>query len=159
MKKFRDTIDIIGVNPFVLPPEEVLQYLFAAAGKSTGPIPVRGTLNGHPFTQTLVKFSGKWRLYLNGPMRTAAGIDVGDEASVRIEFDPVKRGFAMRKELKEALKNDPEAKKAFDALSPSRRLEIVRYIARLKSEEAVARNVERAIRFLKGKERFVGRNT
>jgi hypothetical protein len=33
----------------------------------------------------------------------------------------------------------------------------MRYINSLKSEEAIERNVERAIKFLLGKKRFVGR--
>ncbi len=43
-------------------------------------------------------------------------------------------------------------------LSPSRKKEIVRYISRLKSAEALERNVARAIGFLLKKERFVGRD-
>ncbi|MCB0523292.1 MAG: YdeI/OmpD-associated family protein [Saprospiraceae bacterium] len=46
----------------------------------------------------------------------------------------------------------------FDALPASRRKEIVRYIANLKTEESVERNVSRAIGFLLGKERFIGRD-
>ncbi|MEI9935362.1 MAG: hypothetical protein WDM71_11065 [Ferruginibacter sp.] len=42
------------------------------AGKDKGHIPVKGKLDGHAFIQTLVKYSGKWRLYLNGPMRKAS---------------------------------------------------------------------------------------
>jgi hypothetical protein len=36
--------------------------------------------------------------------------------------------------------------------------EIMRYINNLKTTESVERNVERAIRFLLGKDRFVGRD-
>ena len=77
-QSFSSKIQIIGVNPYVLLPASVLKNLFKEAGKNKGPIPVRGTLNENPFTQTLVKYSGRWRLYLNTPMRKAAGIDEGD---------------------------------------------------------------------------------
>lgn len=158
MISFKDRIKIIGVNPFVIPPERVLTAIFAACGRKSGPIRIAGTLNGHPYKQTLVKFAGAWRLYLNTPMRRAAGIDVGDMAEFTVEYDPTPRGFAMRPELKAALAQHPDAKRTFDALPPSRREEIVRYIARLKSTEVVERNVARAIRFLLGEGRFVGRD-
>ena len=44
------------------------------------------------------------------------------------------------------------------ALASPRRLEILRYIAMLKSPVSVARSVARAIAFLNGEGRFVGRD-
>lgn len=62
---FLATIEIIGINPFVFVPEEILKFIFEKAGKSKGPIPVKGTMNSIPYTQTLMKFRGEWRLYIN----------------------------------------------------------------------------------------------
>ncbi len=158
MKKFSATIEIIGVNPFVFLPEPVLNHIFKQADKNKGTIPVRGKLDGHPFIQTLVKYSGAWRLYLNTPMRKATGKDVGDTIIVEIEFDPVERIIAMHPNLKEALEKNKIAKSVFDQLSPSLQKEIVRYIAHLKTEESVDRNIKKALLFLTGKERFIGRD-
>jgi len=158
MKSFSARIYKIGVNPYVLLPAAVLKDIFQNAGRDKGPIAVRGTLNGHAYLQTLVKYSGKWRLYLNGPMRTAAGIDVGDMAMVEIEFDPLERTLTMHPKLQDALQKNSKAKQVFDELSPSRQKEIIRYINSLKTEESVERNLKRAIQFLLGKERFVGRD-
>ncbi len=158
MNSFSTKIYKIGVNPYVLLPAAVLKDLFKQAGKEKGHIPVRGKLNGHEFIQTLVKYSGKWRLYLNTPMRKNAGIDVGDIADVQIEFDARERIIAMHPKLEQALAKNKKAKVVFDALSPSRRKEIVRYIGFLKTEESVDRNIKRAISFLQGDERFVGRD-
>src|SRR5262245_49632809 len=91
MKSFSATIHKIGINPYVYVPEAVLGALFRQAGKSKGPIPVRGRINRKKFIQTLVKYQGVWRLYINGEMRQAASVDVGDQADIRIEFDPVPR--------------------------------------------------------------------
>jgi hypothetical protein len=157
MKKFNSVIEIIGINPYVIPPEEVLTYIFRQAKKEKGPIPVKGKLNGHPFIQTLVKYAGKWRLYLNTPMRNAAGIDVGDNANVEIEFDPQERVIEMHPDLVRALEQNPSAKKAFKLCPPSRQKEIIRYINSLKSEASRVKNINRAIGFLKGEERFIGR--
>ena len=150
MKSFSAKIFKIGINPYVLLPGTVLSSIFKQAGKDKGAIPVRGTLNGHAFMQTLVKYSGKWRLYLNTPMRKAAGIDVGDTANVKIEYDPAPRVVPMHPKLKQALQQNKKARDAFKKLAPSRQKEILRYIVSLKSEASVTTNVERVIQNLLG---------
>src|SRR5262245_34869701 len=133
----------IGVNPVVDVPHRVLKALFKQANKSRGPIPVIGKLNGKPFTQTAVKYQGAWRLYLNTPMRKAAGIDEGDMAHVVLEFDNKPRLTPMHPQLKAALAKNKTAKQVFEKLSPYRQKEIARYINNLKNEESVRKNVER----------------
>jgi hypothetical protein len=158
MRSFSSKVQIIGVNPFVLLPASVLKKLFLQAGKDKGPIPVKGKLNGNAFIQTLVKYSGKWRLYLNTPMRKTAGIDTGEIANVEIEFDPEPRIIKMHTKLKDALSKNKEARKAFEKLPPYRQKEIVRYIGFLKNEESIERNVTKVIQHLLGKQRFAGRD-
>lgn len=155
---FTATIEIIGINPYVLLPEKVLALLFDAAGKNKGPIPVKGTLNGFEYRQTLVKYSGKWRLYLNGPMRTGAGIDVGDQADVTIVYDDEPRDTPMHPKLNAALSRNKKALAVFDSLAPHLQKEMTRYFQQLKTEESVDKNIKRAINFLLGKERFIGRD-
>lgn len=158
MLHFQAQIEIIGVNPYVLLPDTVLQNLFQQAGKDRGKIPVRMKIDGHEFTQTLVKYSGHWRLYLNMPMRKAAGKDVGDTAAFEVEFDPQERTVPMHPKFRQALDAHPAAARAFERLSPSRQLEILRYLAALKTEASIDRNVDRAMRFLTGEARFAGRD-
>ncbi|MBK8565243.1 MAG: YdeI/OmpD-associated family protein [Saprospiraceae bacterium] len=154
---FQATIDIIVGNPFVLLPEEVLAGLLAQAGQHKGKVPIKGTINGKPYRQTLVKYAGAWRLYINMVMLKDSPRRVGEKVEVSIEYDPEDRSIPIHQKLQTALDENPVAKAKFESLSPSRQLEIVRYIAHLKSEESVERNVARAIGFLKGEERFVGR--
>ena len=154
---FHARIDIIGINPHVLLPEAVLQFIFTKAKKNRGSIPVRVTIDGHPFPQTLVKYSGKWRLYLNQPMRTAAGKEVGDRVEVSIAYDPLDRTIKMHPKLKVALDADTKAKQILSTFSPSRQQEIIKYIARLKTEASVDKNVNQVIEFLHGRQRFLGR--
>lgn len=158
MRSFSAKIFKIGINPYVLLPGTVLQSLFKQAGKDKGAIPVRGKLNGNDFIQTLVKYSGKWRLYLNTPMRKSARIDVGDMANVKIEYDPQPRIVPMHSKLQQALEKNKKAKAAFEKLTPSRQKEILRYMGFLKSEDSVTKNVERVIKNLLGNGRFVGRD-
>jgi hypothetical protein len=73
MKSFSAKIQIIGINPYVLVPAAVLKYIFEKAGKDKGAIPVKLKLRRQDFIQNLVKYSGKWRLYLNTPMRDVSG--------------------------------------------------------------------------------------
>jgi hypothetical protein len=157
MKSFSAKIQIIGVNPYVLLPSELLRYIFQKAGKDKGAIPIKIKIGKHAFIQNLVKYSGKWRLYLNMPMRKYAGKDLGDIIDIQIDFDPKPRITPMHLKVKLALKENPAAKMAFEKLSPSRQKEILRYINFLKSEESVDKNIKRAIAHLIGKQSFVGR--
>ncbi len=158
MHTFEAELYIIVGNPYVYVPEEILKDLFVRAGKSKGPIPIRGTLNGKPYTQTLVKYAGDWRLYVNMKMLKDSPRRIGERITVSVEYDPVSRDIAPHPKWLAALGENPEAQQVFDGLRPSLQKEIVRYITNLKSEESVDRNVKRGIDFLLGKGRFVGRD-
>lgn len=158
IKSFTAKIAIIGINPFVYVPDTILQEVFRQAGKDKGKIPVRLKIDGHEFPQTLIKYSGHWRLYLNTPMRKAAKKELGDTAVFEVCFDREKREVPMHPKLIKVLTANKEAKAVFDNLPPSRRLEIVRYISFLKTEESIDRNILKTINFLLGKERFIGRD-
>lgn len=154
---FTAVIDKIGINPFVFVPELVLLELITAAGQHKGKIPVSLTIEGLVFTQTLVKYAGEWRLYINGPMLKATEKTVGDTADFTLEFNAEKPEIQIHPLLAKALQQNVEAYSVFQSLSPSLQLEIVRYISHLKQEDSIARNVGKAIQFLLGKERFIGR--
>lgn len=156
--RFKAVLEIIGINPFVHVPEAILTALFESAGRDKGPIPVEGSVNEKAFRQTLVRYRGAWRLYINLQMLPDSPRRVGETLDIRVSYDHADRSIAMPPALETALKLDPAAAAVFDGLPPSRRKEIVRYIAALKSEEAIARNVQRAVAFLNGNGRFVGRD-
>lgn len=145
MTRFTATIYKIGINPVVDPPDEVLNAIFDVARRSKGPIPVCGKLNGSGFMQTLVKFRGVWRLYVNGPMLKSSGLKIGDLAEVELEFDPRPRDVRMPTSFATALASDRDARSAFDALPPSRQKEILRYLGALKTPAALEKNVARVM--------------
>ncbi len=155
---FTAEIDIIGVNPFVFVPDAILQQIFAQAGKDKGHIPISGTINDKLYKQTLVKYSGEWRLYINMTMLKNSPKCIGELIEVTICFDTDSREIMPPERFLEALNEHEEAKSVFDKLPASRKLEIVRYLARLKTEEILEKNTNRAINFLLGKERFIGRD-
>jgi hypothetical protein len=156
--KFKANIDIIGINPFVFIPENILKDIFEQAGKEKGPIPIKGTINEKPYKQTLVKFKGYWRLYINTTMLKNSPNKIGETVDLTITFDPIERTITPHPKFTKALKENSNAKIVFDGLSPSRKHEIIRYISFLKTEESVDKNVKKAIDFLLGNGNFVGRN-
>jgi len=150
MKAFTARIQKIGINPYLLVPPAVLKSIFNKAGKYKGAVPVKLRIGTKDFIQTMVKYSGKWRLYLNAPMRNAAGKEVGDLVTVHIDFDVKPRTTPIHPKLKNALKENKAAKLAFDKLTPSRQKEILKYLNFLKSEESIDKNVQKTISVLTG---------
>jgi len=148
--KFSSEIYKLGINPVVDPPDKVVEAIFKLAGRSKGPIPVRGTLNGADFVQTLVKYKGTWRLYVNGEMLKASGLSVGDTAQVALEFDPRERTVPVPPRFRTALDSDRRVAEAFAGLTPGRQKEILRYLGSLRSDEALDRNIERVLSQLRG---------
>jgi hypothetical protein len=158
MYSFKAKLEIIGINPFITVPASLLKELFKDAGKSKGAIPIHGTVNGKPYRQTLVRYSQAWRLYVNNTMLKKSPQRIGEMLSFTVAFDPSDRSIPVPASLEKALKANKEAKKVFYSLSPSRQKEIARYIANLKTEDSVKRNVAKAVAFLAGKGRFAGRD-
>ncbi|MGG6230455.1 YdeI/OmpD-associated family protein [Tenacibaculum sp. SDUM215027] len=158
MKTFKAKIEIIGINPFVFVPSDILNYLFEKAGKNKGKIPVRMKIEGNEFEQTLIKYSGHWRLYLNTLMRKSAEKEVGQMTRIEIDFDSNERKTPFHPKFRKALNENENARKIFDNLTPSLQKEILKYLSFLKTEESIDKNVKRAIEFLNGNTRFIGRD-
>lgn len=165
--KFLERISIINGNPYVRPPDDVLQTVFKQAGRKTSPIPIKGKINGAKFQQSLVRYQGDWRLYVNIIMARAAKIKfsksiseiVGKVATFEVEFNPKPPVYKMVTFLQNALDKNPIAKDNWEKLPPNRQKEILRYFSWLKSDEAKERNLKKVIEVLTGKEgRFMARS-
>jgi hypothetical protein len=159
--QFRATIQIRGVNPYVLVSAE------QAAGLRSGwrkPMPVRIQVNGKPDVPWRINMmpvgDGDFFLYLAGEVRKASATGVGDRVSLSVAFDDdYKGGPADLVWFEDELAGNDAAGRAWDSLSPSRQKEIVRYLANLKSPEARRRNLERALGVLSGDQaRFMARS-
>jgi hypothetical protein len=154
---FKAKIEIIGINPFVFVPDKILISIFEQAGKDKGHIPIKGHINDNPYKQTLVKYSGEWRLYVNTSMLKNSPKRIGEIIALTVSFDPESRAIEMPTDFATALEANPEANLVFEQLTTSRKQEIVRYLTRLKTKESLDKNIAKAINFLTGKEKFVGR--
>ncbi|ADY51679.1 hypothetical protein Pedsa_1109 [Pseudopedobacter saltans DSM 12145] len=155
---FEAEIAIIGINPYVNVPGQILNEIFKLAQKDKGTIPVKGTVNNLAYQQTLVKYAGQWRLYINTKMLKDSPKRIGELIQVTIGFDASDRTIHPHPKLLAALDKNKAAREKFDRISPSLRKEIVRYISFLKTEETINKNIDKAIDFLLGKGRFVGRD-
>ena len=145
MVRFKASIGKLGINPVIDPPENVIAAIFEQAGRSSSPIPVHGTLDGAPFVQTLVKYKGKWRLYVNGEMIKASGANVGSVAAVELEYDPRERTVPVPERFKVVLDSDRLLASAFASLTPGRQKEILRYLGSLKTADSLERNIQRVV--------------
>lgn len=148
---FEATIRKVDINPYVRVPAAAVKALLAESSRTSAPLPVKGTLQGKAFTANVVRFRGLWRLYLNGPMRKAGACDVGDEVAVTLAADLAARETPMPPAFEVALRKSAKARKAFDALAPYRRKEILRYLGSAKRPETLERNVAKAIDYLLGR--------
>jgi hypothetical protein len=151
VETFLATIRMLGINPYVSVPRAKLAALLAEAKRETSPIPIRIEIGGATFRQNLVRYQGAWRLYLNTPMRAAAGKEVGQRVLLSVAFDPEPRLEPVPAELERELARQPDARTAFEALVPSRQKEISRYLGSARTSATRERNVEKVIDFLLGK--------
>ena len=159
---FEAVIEIRGINPFVEVNAAWAEALKAGWRK---PLPVVVRINGKPVRGHRINMmsagNGSFYLYLNGIVREAAEASVGDRVTVELEWDADYRGgpqHPMPTSLRTALKKDPKAWQNWTALTPSRKKEILRYFAGLKSPEARERNLLKALKVLSGEPgRFMAR--
>lgn len=156
-KSFTATLEIIGINPFVFVPEEVLDTIFEKSGRNKSPIPVKGTVNGKEFKQNLMKYLGEWRLYVNLIMLKNSPKKIGEIIEVVLEYDDSDRSISIHPQLDKAIKESSLATENFEKLIPSRKHELIRYINNLKTEASIQRNIEKIIRHLHGETDFFGK--
>lgn len=129
-------------------------------------MPVFVRINGKPEKPWRINMmpagDGDFRLYLHGSVRRASKTGVGDLVDVEVTFDAEYTSgpaHPMPASFRAALTKKPAAKRNWDALIPSRKKEILRYLASLKSREARERNLLRAIDVLSGTPgRFMARS-
>jgi len=159
---FTATIKIRGINPFILVSARRASAIKPGWRK---PLPVLVRINGEPADAWRINMmpvgDGSFYLYLHGDLRKASGAAVGSRVRLEIGFDATYRNgpqHAMPTWFKQALSGNPQAKKNWMALIPSRKKEMLRYFSRLNSPAARARNLARALHVLSGEAgRFMAR--
>lgn len=106
---------------------------------------VRGEINGFPFRTSLFPESGgkKYVILVNKKMQAGARARPGDAARFRLQPDLEERESPMPGELAAVLKVDRGLRHYFDALSPSWRRDIGRWVGEAKGAEVRQNRAER----------------
>ena len=109
--------------------------------------PMRGTIDGYPFTSTVARYGGVDYLAFRREVREAAGVEVGAVVAIEAELDRSKRVVAVPDDLAAALA-DGGIREAFDALSYTHRREYVSWAEEAKRDETRRTRVGRSVELL-----------
>lgn len=143
MQTFKAIIYKTGINAAVdVPPEAT-----AGMAPEKGYIRIKGVINTFGFTQTLVPVkNAPYRLFVNIPMLKGGNARIGDRAEFAIEQDFTKKEnyYPMVARLEKRLQAE-KLVDAFEALTASRKKDILKYLGYIKTEAALNKNIEKII--------------
>jgi hypothetical protein len=139
--RFRTTLEFGGKNAtgFRIPAEVV-----EALGKGKRP-PVRVTINGYTYRNTVAVYDGVYMLGVSAEHRAGAGVAGGDEIEVDLELDTAPREVTVPDDLAAALDADPDAKRTWDGLSYSNKSWHALQIEGAKSDETRQRRIGKSV--------------
>ena len=105
---------------------------------------VRGEINGFAFRTSLFPEAGgkKHVLLVNRKMQAGARAKSGDTVEIRLQPDLEDREPTLPAELQKALKAERGLRRYYDALNPSRRRDIGRWVGEPKTPETRTRRAE-----------------
>ena len=108
---------------------------------------VEGTANGHPFSTRLTpRGGGAYRLFLDGAVRAAADIGVGDEVAIEVARAEALSEPPLPDDLREALSALDGGVEAFAALTEAQRTGMLAFVDRARTAATRARYVERVVK-------------
>ena len=107
---------------------------------------VEGAANGHPFATRLTpRGGGAYRLFLDGRVRAAAAIDVGDDVTIEVVRADVPPEPPLPDDVREALSALDGGVEAFAALTEAQRTGMLAFVERARTAGTRARYVERVV--------------
>jgi hypothetical protein len=139
---FRGTLVLAGrtATGITVPPEVV-----DALGAGRQPLVV-ATVGAHTYRSKVAVRGGEFKLPVSAENRAAAGVEAGDTVDVTLVLDTEARTVDVPDDLAAAL--SPAARATFDALSNSRKQQLVLPIEGAKTPETRARRVAKAVEAL-----------
>lgn len=129
----------------VVPPEVI-----DALGQGKRP-PVRVTINGYTYRNTVAVMDGQFMIGVAHEHRKPAGVEDGGTVDVTLELDTEKREVAVPPDLAAALEAEPEARVAWDKLSYSVQRQQAEPIAAAKGGDTRARRIARTMEMLRAR--------
>jgi Domain of unknown function (DUF1905)/Bacteriocin-protection, YdeI or OmpD-Associated len=112
------------------PPFDVVEVF-----QRKGRVPVKGTINGFPFRNSLMNMGEGHMMPVNAQLRAGAGCKAGDTVSVVMELDEDERTVEVPAYLKKIINSDAKAKEFWPKLSFTHQKEYVREIDGAKRPE------------------------
>lgn len=139
--RFRTVIQQEGKTAlgFVVP-AEVVEAL--NAGKRP---PVRVTINGYTYRNTVAVLGGQYMIGVSSEHRGPAGVSGGETVEVDLELDTTPRVIDVPGDLAAALDAQPAARTTFDSLSYSNKSWHVLQATGTKNPETRARRIQKSV--------------
>lgn len=140
-QRFSGTIYKVGMNYAVDVPAEASRAL---GGERH--VNVAGEVAGTPFRSRLTpRGEGAYRLFLNGEVRSAAGVASGDPIEVEIWRDDASREVELPVDLANALEEVPGGLQTFEEMTEAQRTGMLAFVERARTAETRARYVQRVV--------------
>lgn len=127
---------------------EVPAKVVASFGSSKRP-PVRVTINGYTYRNTVAVMGGVFMIGVSAEHRAGAGVKGGDMLDIDLVLDTEPREVAVPADFKKALSRHAAARKFFEALSYSKKNGLVQSIEGAKTAETRERRIVKAIASLR----------
>lgn len=121
----------------------------AQVGEGAKRFPVVATLGGQEFRIAVGRMGGENLVGLSKAVRTAAGVEAGDEVDVTLTLDTAPREVGVPPALAAALAGDPVAAAAYDKLAYTHRKEFARWVAEAKRDDTRDRRIAQALEMLR----------
>lgn len=144
-QRFRTTILQTGTTAAGI---EVPESAVAALGAGKRP-PVRVSLNGYTYRNTVAVMGGKYMIGVSNEHRTASGLAGGDVVDVELELDTAPREVSVPPDLEAALAADPAARATFETLSYSNKSWHVLQVEGAKTDDTRRRRIAKSIEALR----------
>lgn len=140
-QRFRATVERVGMNYCVLTTPAVSRALGPGAA-----LQVRGRAGGAPLrTRAMPTRDGRHRIFLDGPLRAAAGVGAGDRVALELEPAGARPAPPLSADLRGALRALPGGVDAFARLTETQRRAMVEFVERARTPATRARYVERIV--------------
>jgi hypothetical protein len=141
--KFRATLELHGKTATGF---EVPATVVERLGSGKRP-PVRVTINGYTYRNTVAVMGGKYMLGVSAEHRAGAAVAAGDKVEVELVLDSEPRDVTVPADLAKAL--GAAGRRRFDALAYSHRKEWVRSVEEAKTTETRQRRIDKAVAALR----------
>jgi antitoxin component of MazEF toxin-antitoxin module len=138
--KFKTKIVQSGNNTGINVPAEIIEGF--NAGKKP---PVKIAINKYSYQSTVAVMGGKYMVSLSKAHREAAGVNGGDAVEINVELDDAPRTVEVPADFQKVLNKNAAAKKSYEALSASKKKNMVLLITEAKTEETRFKRIEKAI--------------